>query len=84
MPSILTTSVAHAVPAPNVTPRVLNTSEAAAYCRSAKSTFDKLRLTGGRPRYIKLGRRVVYDPADLDTWLASNRRTSTSEVRHHG
>jgi hypothetical protein len=67
-----------AVPAP----RVLNTSAAAAYCGSAKSTLEKRRLTGGGPPFIKLGRRVVYDPTDLDSWLASNRRTSTSEVRH--
>ena len=54
MPSMLTTSVAHAVPSLHIKPRVFNTSEAAAYCRSAKSTFDKLRLTGGGPRFIKL------------------------------
>jgi predicted DNA-binding transcriptional regulator AlpA len=62
---------------------MLRTPEAAFYCGSSPSTFEKLRLVGGGPRFIKLGRRVVYDPADLDTWLASNRRASTSEVRHH-
>lgn len=60
-------------------PRMLRTPEAAAYCGSSASTFEKLRLTGGGPRYVKLGRRVVYDPADLDAWLASKRRQSTSE-----
>jgi hypothetical protein len=29
--------------------------------------------------FIKLGRRVVYDPADLDAWLAAGRRRSTSD-----
>jgi hypothetical protein len=33
----------------------------------------------GIPLYVKLGRRVVYDPADLDRWLASHRRASTSD-----
>lgn len=60
---------------------MLRTPEAAAYCGSSASTFEKLRLTGGGPRYVKLGRRVVYDPADLDDWLLANRRVSTSDTR---
>lgn len=54
------------------------TPEAAAYCGSSKSTLEKLRLTGGGPKFLKLGRRVVYDPDDLDAWLASKKRLSTS------
>jgi predicted DNA-binding transcriptional regulator AlpA len=57
----------------------LRTPEAAAYCGSSASTFEKLRLTGGGPAYAKLGRRVVYRIEDLDAWLAANRRRSTSD-----
>ena len=59
--------------------RMLSTPEAASYCGSSASTFAKLRLYGGGPHYVKLGRRVVYDRADLDQWLTSNRRASTSD-----
>jgi predicted DNA-binding transcriptional regulator AlpA len=59
--------------------KMLNASAAAEYCGSSASTFAKLRLYGGGPAYLKLGRRVVYDPADLDRWLAEHRRASTSE-----
>ena len=59
--------------------RMMRTAEAAAYCGSSASTFEKLRLFGGGPRYVKLGRRVVYHPADLDQWLNANRRASTSD-----
>ena len=59
--------------------RMLSTPEAASYCGSSASTFAKLRLYGGGPYYVKLGRRVVYDRADLDQWLTSNRRASTSD-----
>lgn len=59
---------------------MLRTGDAAAYCGSSASTFEKLRLTGGGPRYVKIGRRVVYNPADLDAWLAAHRRRSTSDV----
>ena len=59
--------------------RMLSAPEAASYCGSSSSTFAKLRLYGGGPVYVKLGRRVVYNPDDLDAWLASRRRTSTSD-----
>ncbi|KUO56897.1 MAG: hypothetical protein APF80_11205 [Alphaproteobacteria bacterium BRH_c36] len=66
----------------NATPlqrKMLRTSEAADYCGSSVSTFEKLRVFGGGPQYVKLGRRVVYDPADLNKWLEENRRRSTSD-----
>jgi hypothetical protein len=54
--------------------------EAAIYCGSTKSTFDKKRVTGGGPPFIKLfNGRVVYDTGDLDAWLATRRRTSTAD-----
>jgi len=46
----------------------------------AKSTLEKLRVTGDGPPYLKIGRTVVYDAADLDEWLATKRRNSTSDV----
>jgi predicted DNA-binding transcriptional regulator AlpA len=60
--------------------RMLDTQEAAQYAGLGKSTFDKFRLFGGGPAFIKIGRRVVYDVADIDVWLASQRRRSTSVI----
>lgn len=59
---------------------IMRTAEAAEYCGSSASTFEKLRLTGGGPVYSKIGRRVVYRIEDLDAWLANNRRRSTSDT----
>lgn len=56
----------------------LRTPAAADYCGLSASTFEKLRVSGGGPAYIKLGRRVVYHRTDLDTWLEGKRRQSTS------
>jgi excisionase family DNA binding protein len=58
---------------------MLRTAEAAAYTGLAKSTLEKLRVRGGGCPYIRVGRVVVYDSADLDAWLSSHRRTSTSD-----
>ena len=44
------------------------------------STLNKLRVFGGGPVFLKLGRRVAYDLADLDAWLATKRRRSTSDA----
>lgn len=59
--------------------RKLDTTGAADYLGLGKSTLDKMRLYGGGPAYFKVGNRVVYDPADLDTWLSKHRRTNTSQ-----
>lgn len=64
---------------PNSKNRYFRTTAAAAYCGSAKSTFDKYRLTGDGPTFMKIGRSVVYDIDDLDAWMATHRRTSTSD-----
>ena len=61
------------------TNRKLRTADAAGYCGMAKSTLEKLRVTGGGPPYLKIGRTVVYNVADLDEWLATKRRSSTSD-----
>jgi hypothetical protein len=56
----------------------LRTEQAAEYTAVGNSTLEKLRLTGGGPTYIKVGKVVVYDPDDLDSWLSAHRRLSTS------
>jgi predicted DNA-binding transcriptional regulator AlpA len=54
---------------------------AATYIGLAKSTLNKMRMTGGGPRFLKLSaRRVVYDTQDLDEWLVSKRRRTTSDL----
>jgi excisionase family DNA binding protein len=69
-----------ATTAPLSSKRVLSAQEAAAYVGLSKQTMAKLRVYGGGPPFLKLGRRVLYDPTDLDQWLASHRRASTSAV----
>jgi excisionase family DNA binding protein len=59
--------------------RKLRTPEAAEYVGIASSTLEKLRVTGGGAPYIRIGRVVLYDPDDLDAWLAAHRRKSTSD-----
>jgi hypothetical protein len=62
------------------TNRKLRPSEAAAYTGLSSSTLAKYRVFGGGPPFYKLGRRVVYDVRDLDSWVAERRRVSTSDL----
>jgi DNA-binding transcriptional MerR regulator len=42
-------------------------------------TLENWRSLGGGPAFYRVGGRVMYDDADVDAWLASRRRTSTSD-----
>ena len=60
-------------------PAAIDAEAAARHLGLSKSTLAKLRLSGNGPVYCKLGRRIVYRLIDLDAWLQSCRRRSTSE-----
>ena len=64
------------LPEPN---HLLSVSEAARVLGVSVSWMNKKRLVGGGCPYLKLGRRVLYDLQDIDTWCESHRRTHTSE-----
>lgn len=57
----------------------LNVTDAARYTGISKSTLEKRRVSGGGPRYIKIGNRVVYDEHDLDAWMEGNKQESTTD-----
>ena len=39
----------------------------------------RLRLEGGGPVFVKIGRSVYYDPQDVEAFLDGSRRRSTSD-----
>ncbi len=52
---------------------------AAAYLSLSTQRLAKMRLTGEGPVYRKVGRSVLYLRSDLDAWLESLSRRSTSD-----
>ena len=42
-------------------------------------TLEKWAVTGEGPVFYKLVGRVLYDQSDLEDWIASKRRLSTSD-----
>ncbi len=51
----------------------------ASYLALGHNTPEKLRVYGGGPSFVRLGRLVRYRPADLDAWVEGRIRTSTSD-----
>ena len=57
-----------------------NTDQASAYTGLAPATLERLRCTGGGPRFVRYGRKAVrYLIADLDAWMSARTVSSTSE-----
>ena len=60
--------------------KMLRVAETARLLGLSVSFLNKLRCAGGGPTFRKIGRAVLYDPADLESWLADRRRVSTSDT----
>ncbi len=56
-----------------------DTAGAANYLSLGKSTLEKFRIIGGGPAFSKIGKKVLYDAADLDAWFNRHKRTSLSD-----
>lgn len=60
----------------------LSPDQAAPELGRKPSTLAKWRVSGGGPRFIKSGGRILYRLSDLRAWMDSRTFTSTSEF--HG
>lgn len=59
---------------------LLSRADAAKYLAISKSHLAGLAVRGGGPKYAKYSSRLVaYRREDLDEWIESRLRTSTSE-----
>jgi predicted DNA-binding transcriptional regulator AlpA len=58
---------------------LLTTDATSKTANVSKSYLNKARLTGDGPSFIKIGRAVRYELAEVERWITSKRRTSTSQ-----
>lgn len=59
--------------------KLLSQAEAAPRVGVKPKTLANWRTLGIGPKFIRAGRRVAYDPADIEAWKADRRVGSTSE-----
>ncbi|HHA2904285.1 TPA: helix-turn-helix transcriptional regulator [Stenotrophomonas maltophilia] len=62
----------------------LKVPEAAKYLGVGISTLDKMRMEGRGPRYLKIGGRVFYRLADLDSYIEAAVIETTDSRAHAG
>jgi predicted DNA-binding transcriptional regulator AlpA len=62
----------------------LRTPEAGHYLGLSGRTLEKHRTFGTGPRYRKIGGRVIYALADLDTWADQGAHRSTTDPEAAG
>ena len=60
--------------------RLINTAEAAEICCLSLRTMERLRCTGGGPRFNRLRGSVRYRVEEIERWIASREVGSTSET----
>ncbi|MEB2346060.1 MAG: helix-turn-helix domain-containing protein [Deltaproteobacteria bacterium] len=61
-------------------PGLVTEHEASVILGLSVRTLQKWRLQGNGPRFVKLGHAVRYDPAELEHYIDSARRRSTSDA----
>lgn len=59
--------------------RLLTESDVAQLLSISIRTLQAWRIRGGGPAFLKIGRVVRYSPHEIEDWLASRHRCSTSE-----
>lgn len=76
-------SAANGAALPENGTNLMNTERLSGYLGLSVPTLERMRGTGEGPPYMKFGpgrtSRVMYDKRDVDHWLASKRRNSTSD-----
>lgn len=54
--------------------------EVAAILGQSVQTLSRWRMRGNGPAYIKVGRKIWYSQAAIESFLTARTRTSTSQV----
>ena len=56
------------------------------YCRDIRrcspKTAERERIAGNGPPFVLIGRRIYYREEDIEEFVASRVRNSTSDTRH--
>lgn len=63
-----------------VSRQLMTAEQAADYLNRTPNWLAKQRCYGCGPVFVKLGRRILYDPNDLEDWVDRQKRSSTSDL----
>lgn len=60
--------------------QLLNNDEAADMLGISRRTLPIWRVQGRGPRFVKIGRLVRYELAELNAWIESNTHANTARI----
>ena len=60
---------------------LLTQRQAAALLCLSERTLERLRVSGGGPKFVRCGRSIRYRDSDLEAWVADRVVGSTSELK---
>ena len=64
-------------------PQLITPSDAAILLCVSPATLRKWRWEGKGPKFIKIGRKVAYRDSDINAFIDSQVRCSTSDLGTH-
>lgn len=62
-------------------PRLMTEQQLCELVYKSEKWAQRARWQGDGPRYVKLGRHVRYRAEDVEEWINSNLRESTTEAK---
>ena len=65
-------------------PALMTAPQLAKVLAISEKTLARYRLDGRGPRFIRVGRRILYRRESVIEYLAAREYTSTAEARHRG
>ena len=68
-------------PAPPDIPRLATPAQVAKYLYTTEAALAQMRYMGNGPKFIKIGRRVLYNWDDLLDWIKNNTIQRTDDPR---
>jgi len=68
----------------NIQDEYLTTPQYAKLTHQSIRTCERQRMDGTGPKFIRLGRKILYLRKDVDTWLESRKFENTAEAKAAG
>jgi hypothetical protein len=68
-------------PPPADVPRLATPAQVARYLYTTEAALAQMRYMGSGPKFIKIGRRVLYNWDDLLDWIKNNTIQRTDDPR---
>ena len=70
----------NSAPLPPFKLKLMDSVQLAEFLTNKPNTIEGWRIKGMGPKYLKIGRLVRYRLADVEEWIESQTRSSTSQT----